>query len=448
MNKIFENNFRYTTDRLLDTVGGAIVAPVNMFGGDVTYPFARISCIPEMINNIREWRHRPHQLVPAQTKIVKHEPAGDLKFDWVIYTVLPFYNNDKDWFILCDCYRNCLEKAAENGITSVAFPLMGRGQVHYRPEGDLLFYVSYILNDTIERLGGKEKIDVSVQIPSDLLDCLQNLEEIINRRSASTMYYKEAKRWIDCYEGFIYSDEIKNKPVISNTPARFRKESLEYDVDEYCSNFLKRSQYIGDLIREYQRKKFYDDMVNRIKSEKEAFLTAALQKDPEANPDLTVKRFRCRKIDGILQKWYDKPVPEKDRVKNSRKNYNQNMLADIVGISSTSLSNISGKTKIPARETLLALAVGMKLPYEERLELCLYRDENIKYPSTEKEKLIERLLEETGYIGSDMSFAELNLEVNNRSGGKFSIYENKNDAAEKESVKKKKEKTKAKSENR
>ena len=125
----------------------------------------------------------------------------------------------------------------------------------------------------------------------------------------------------------------------------------------------------------------------------------------------------------MIQKWCNKPVPERERGKYGRRTNTRNALAKTVGLTSQTLSDITRKYKLPSRDTLLALAVGMKLPYEERLEFCLSRDENIKYPATEKEKLIERVLEETGYTESDISFVSLNDEVYQRSGEKFSIYD-------------------------
>ena len=438
---LFNNNFRYTEDSILDAKSGAIVIPISVFGSDVSYP--AILGYHKLETDLREWWHQYHQLIPTQAKIVKNDPTNNLKFEWIIYTILPFYNDDKDWFNLCHCYEKCLYLAAENGITSVAFPLMGRGRIHYRPEGDLLFYVNYTINDTVEKLGGKEKFDVSVQLPSVLLDCLITLDDIINNKDSNTLYYRKASQWIQSYEQFIYSDEMENRIVISDTPARFRKDPFEYDVDEYCRNFIRRSEYISNLIREHQQKEYYDSIVNEIKEEKEAFLTESIKKDPAPDLDEVVKRFRCAKIDSVIQKWCDKPASEANRGKYSRKTNSRNTLARTVGITSQTLSDITGKYKLPTRDTLLALAVGMKLPFGERMRFCLYRDEDIKYPSTEKEKLIERILEETGYVRNNMSYIELNTEVYKRSGNKFSIYDNKKDIQTKSKVKSKDKKTKS-----
>jgi O-acetyl-ADP-ribose deacetylase (regulator of RNase III) len=57
-------------------------------------------------------------------------PAFKLNAKFVIHTVAPVYaqHSEKEvWRLLGDCYRKCLELAAEHGAQSIAFPALGTG---------------------------------------------------------------------------------------------------------------------------------------------------------------------------------------------------------------------------------------------------------------------------------------------------------------------------------
>ena len=55
--------------------------------------------------------------------------AGNLPSKYVIHTVGPVWNGDKDEKskLLADCYQNSLNLAVENGIKSIAFPNISTG---------------------------------------------------------------------------------------------------------------------------------------------------------------------------------------------------------------------------------------------------------------------------------------------------------------------------------
>lgn len=59
--------------------------------------------------------------------------AGNLPAKYVIHTVGPVWNGDKEEkkALLASCYRNSLELAVANGIRSIAFPNISTGIYHF-----------------------------------------------------------------------------------------------------------------------------------------------------------------------------------------------------------------------------------------------------------------------------------------------------------------------------
>lgn len=59
--------------------------------------------------------------------------AGELKSKFVIHTVGPVWNGDKDQkkIALANCYENSLKIAIEMGIKSIAFPNISTGIYHF-----------------------------------------------------------------------------------------------------------------------------------------------------------------------------------------------------------------------------------------------------------------------------------------------------------------------------
>ena len=174
---------------------------------------------------------------------------------------------------------------------------------------------------------------------------------------------------------------------------------------------------------QHQARKHYDDMISKIRQEKQSFMEKAFEKDPYADMDTLLKQFRCEKIDNVIQKWCDIPIPKEKRVKYGRKTNSRKKLADIIGISAQYLTDISKGSKFPSRDMMLSLAVGMKLSFEERVEFMMYHDDDRNYPSTMTEELIEKCIEESGYCDSEMPFLTFNNDyVYERLGHKYSLY--------------------------
>ncbi|WP_286965680.1 O-acetyl-ADP-ribose deacetylase [Flavobacterium sp. UBA4854] len=59
--------------------------------------------------------------------------AGNLPSKYVIHTVGPVWNGDKEEKskLLADCYQNSLNLAVENGIKTIAFPNISTGIYHF-----------------------------------------------------------------------------------------------------------------------------------------------------------------------------------------------------------------------------------------------------------------------------------------------------------------------------
>ena len=74
---------------------------------------------------------------PEPTGRAKITPAFNLPCRYVLHTVGPIINGrvtKEDKELLASCYRSCLELAAENGLTSVAFCCISTGEFHFPNE--------------------------------------------------------------------------------------------------------------------------------------------------------------------------------------------------------------------------------------------------------------------------------------------------------------------------
>ena len=77
------------------------------------------------------------QGTPEPTGRAKITPAFNLPCRYILHTVGPIVNGsltEKDCTLLADCYRACLELAAENGLESVAFCCISTGEFHFPQE--------------------------------------------------------------------------------------------------------------------------------------------------------------------------------------------------------------------------------------------------------------------------------------------------------------------------
>lgn len=74
--------------------------------------------------------------------------AGNLPSKHVIHTVGPVWNGDKDEKskLLADCYKNSLNLAIGNGITTIAFPNISTGIYHFPKDKASQIAINTVLN--------------------------------------------------------------------------------------------------------------------------------------------------------------------------------------------------------------------------------------------------------------------------------------------------------------
>jgi O-acetyl-ADP-ribose deacetylase (regulator of RNase III) len=74
--------------------------------------------------------------------------AGELPTKYVIHTVGPVWNGDKEEkkTLLSNCYSNSLKLAIENNIKTIAFPNISTGIYHFPKEKAAEIAISTILN--------------------------------------------------------------------------------------------------------------------------------------------------------------------------------------------------------------------------------------------------------------------------------------------------------------
>ncbi len=84
--------------------------------------------------------------------------AGLLPAKFVIHTVGPVWNGDKDEKakLLTNCYQSCLELAIENNIKTIAFPNISTGIYHFPKDKAALIatntILSFELKEQIEKI--------------------------------------------------------------------------------------------------------------------------------------------------------------------------------------------------------------------------------------------------------------------------------------------------------
>ncbi|MCR4780002.1 MAG: macro domain-containing protein [Ruminiclostridium sp.] len=389
MEMMKKNRFTYAAGDILDLADDALVMttdescrPFGTLNGDLwNHGGAALFGIR------RDLRHKGEKLKAGDIRITRGYNRTMNKDYTCIVACMPLCTGSWDRELIADCYRRCIETAVMKGKKNLFFPLIGESDS--TDTDGLLICAEYAINDALGRLGADKPIDVTVVLSDEVFSYIVPLEEMM------TGGHLPEPEWQAAHG------------------------SPERAAGEYAA---KKQAFLTSK-RERERSAVTESIVKRIKREKEAFLAENADRYADEKPEKILKIFRTEKIDGIIQNWCDSPNPLRGLEKYARAENSRNSLAQTTGISAQTLTDINGKHKLPARETLLALAAGMKLPYDERLELMMYRDEDMRYPSTEKEILIEKCIDETGYDENDMTYKELNDLVYKMSGERFSIYD-------------------------
>jgi len=102
--------------------------------------------------------------------------AGNLPSKYVIHTVGPVWNGDKDEKskLLANCYQNSLNLAVENGIKNIAFPNISTGIYHFPKDKAAQIAVKAVKD--FQRISELEKIifvcfdDENYQIYKEILE--------------------------------------------------------------------------------------------------------------------------------------------------------------------------------------------------------------------------------------------------------------------------------------
>ena len=132
--ELFDRHLIIKSGDLTDEAVDAIVNAANaslLGGGGVDGAIHRRGgpAILEECRQIRETRF-PAGLPTGEAVITT---AGDLPARYVIHTVGPIYgiNHGRDADLLADCYRNSIEVALSNNLTTIAFPSISTGAYGY-----------------------------------------------------------------------------------------------------------------------------------------------------------------------------------------------------------------------------------------------------------------------------------------------------------------------------
>lgn len=90
--------------------------------------------------------------------------AGNLPSDYVIHTVGPVWNGDKEEkkTLLSNCYKNSLHLAIENSIRTIAFPNISTGIYHFPKEK-----AAQIAIETITNFEYKDQIETVIFVCFD-----------------------------------------------------------------------------------------------------------------------------------------------------------------------------------------------------------------------------------------------------------------------------------------
>ena len=163
-------------------------------------------------------------------------PAFDLPCKYVIHTVGPVFEEEKDSDdLLASCYMRCLELAVKNGCESVAFPLISSGAYGYpkdkvlsvatRVIGDFLFehelYVFLVVYD-------KDSYDVSRRVFFDI-------QSFIDDNYAPLDLMRSARGFASAPSAPLSSGaskKIKEKTLVNNECIVCDEHKSELSLDE------------------------------------------------------------------------------------------------------------------------------------------------------------------------------------------------------------------------
>ena len=278
-------------------------------------------------------------------------PAFGLKAKYIIHTVGPAWNGgDKGEFdILRNCYGKSLDKAAELGCKSIAFPLIATGVYHF-PKSEAL------------------KIAMN-EISSFLMreDTEMNVKLVVFDDSA----FRLSRNLFFQVESFVDDEEVIE---IHQKEYGISKKELERERNHYSEEFNEsfggndRSAY---LINRRSVTDGTPDYVDPFKPKGKKLTEYTFDKK---------MYMKDKKEDTAFQDHLMKLLVEKDL--SSPAVYKSS------NITSKNFSKmLTGDTKHPQKKAVLGLCIGMKLNLEEAEELLASADMAFN-PYNKRDKLV------------------------------------------------------------
>ena len=315
-------------------------------------------------------KNRDKLLTAQQDDLYLFVTEGEkIGYKWLFHINVPDYLNNiwGENKRLANCYKLALQGAGELNAESIVFPLLGTGGSDYSFDPVEAFdIVSSYINDN----GGHD---------SDYM----NITIAINDRAL----YDKLKRFEKFRDIFIWMRRYEIETDIFNlsgdTGPGFYYPLRSSDLSE-----IDRSRMYREFERsEQEREQGYKRICQDIKDQRRKYL--------RQNPQKTDKDFSMQMISDVINEWLRAPKEDYTGSHYERRKRSLSDLAEIICAVPSTVTTLSlGKGKFPSRDLLIALAIAMKLDYEERIRFILYRNEDEIYPHGTKEEVIEGILSE------------------------------------------------------
>lgn len=263
-------------------------------------------------------------------------PAFNLKAKYLIHTVGPAWKDGGhgEFDTLKSCYAKSLEKAAELGCESIAFPLISTGVYGFPKDKALSIamgeFSSFLMTPGVE-------MDVKLVVFDDTAF-----------RLSSNLFFR--------VESFIRDEEVKAG---------------------YLGEYAMSPE---ETERRHRRMPRERSTVKPLPAKKKAFNEQTFDKELYMNDGKEELPFQKHFFELILRKGLDNTTVYK------RANVTRGAFSKIQ----------NGDTKIPKKKTVLAFCIGMKLNLEEATELLASADMAFN-PYDKRDRLVIQCIENEQY---------------------------------------------------
>ena len=314
-------------------------------------------------------KNRDKLLTAQQDDLYLFVTEGEkIGYKWLFHINVPnhFKNNWGENKQLVNCYKLALQGAGELDAESIVFPLLGTGSSDYSFDPvEAYDIVSSYIND---RMG----LDFHIT----------GIALVINDRTL----YDKLRRFEKFRQEFILRRQWELESVMlfdGDSGSGFYYPLRSSDLSE-----IDRSRMYREFERsEQEREQGYKRICQDIKDQRQKYL--------RQNPQKTDKDFSMQMISDVINEWLRAPKEDYTGSHYERRKRSLSDLAEMICAVPSTVTTLSlGKGKFPSRDLLIALAIAMKLDYEERIRFILYRNEDEIYPHGTKEEVIEEILSE------------------------------------------------------